>query len=394
MRDYFYSALEKYSLAGLQLIATIFMTTYFGVESIGMIGGFTLLVAISTVISEAGSSFVIMGGVGNISEKYSASLLLAFFLSTMFYIILFISAPAYTASFATELDYTQSLRLYGLIVFSAPLQLIAYSGLIKAGKTKILSKINVLAWIIAFMFLVVLYLVDLRHHEYVVGYFVILSLVRAGCGLFVSFTFIKYKLPKLGDIDLKYRLSIVISQIANTITVNIWTYMVAVLVSIEANAILGIFSKLRDLVSGNLSHAIHRIVYVNIADLSVAGKRKLIMTWLRRYALANVLFISTIYLLRNSVLIVFGVENINNSELLIIFPLMVGLLYPLTDLLKAILRYFKQSRVFQLELLMLVYVLFLYFTNWPLSVAFSAYCIGSLVIGLFIYKDVSSAISH
>lgn len=393
MKEFVFSAFEKYSFSCLQLLSSLFMSNYFGMESIGMIASFTLVVATSIGLCEAGSSFVIMG---SNEEKFEELVCTCMYLSIMIaffmYILIFLFAPLYTEQFSTEIDYSRSLRQYAFIIFTTPLQMVSFSTLIKLKKTKVLSIINLIAWALAILFLVFLKYENLNDHRNVVSYFIILSFLRSIISLIYIFNLIGFKYPQKEYFKIKFRVSVITSQLANSITSNIWTFLVAILVSIESNAVLSIFTKIRDLSSGNLSHSIHRIVYSRIPQLSSYQRKNLILNWLGKFTFLNSIILIFIYLLREPILFCFGSELINENNLLIIFPLSVALFYPLTDYLKALLRYFNNSKVLQIDLSILGLVICLYFLKLSLDLSLFLFLIGLFINGIVVFKNVKKSL--
>ena len=188
MKNLFYhSVLEKYSFSILQFLATLFMTKYFGVKSIGMIGSFTFFVALSTVISEAGSSFIILGcDDGKFKQKLMDSVFIALFLGSLQFLMLFSFSDFYTRMLSSSEDLSQVMRLYGVIMISSPLQMVFYSALVRLGAIKTMTRINLISWSVGF---IVLLLVYYRGNDYrmVVWYFISMSISRAT----LSYWFVK-----------------------------------------------------------------------------------------------------------------------------------------------------------------------------------------------------------
>ena len=96
-------------------------------------------------------------------------------------------------------------------------------------------------------------------------------------GIYLLLRYNMFSLRKgFKKINFSYHFSITGSNIFNSISANIWTYAVSNLVSLEANSILSLFTKLRDITSGNLSHGIHRVVFGKLAALK-NYKRKILL---------------------------------------------------------------------------------------------------------------------
>lgn len=363
-----FSALEKYSFAFLQLLSTALITMYFGIESLGMIGSFTLLIATSIIISEAGSSFLILGcNDKDLEYTINNSLLIALILGILQFILLLCFGNFYTEMLNSNIEYSSALKYYGIIMISSPVQLIYYSAIIRLGKIKILTKINIISWIIAIFILNIYILSKQNDHRMVVWYFITLSLSRCLISFYYASKHIdSYDFNLTRNETLK-RLSLVSSGIANTITANIWLSLVAINVNMSANGVLSLFTKLRDLSIGNLAHALHRVVYSKLPTLPSTFHRKLIRKYFIYFLFITILLSFSIYIFSGPLMKFFSVKYSHEYLKFIYFSLGIGLFFPFTDYLKAILRYYNQKVVLIIEATLMIIICLTYLREQKLS---------------------------
>lgn len=389
MSDYLFSLIEKYSLAILQFLTTLYISRYFGIESLGMIAAFSLIVAVATVLSEAGSSYIIMGSTTDLAENISQSLTVSVGVSVVLYFVIYFLSPLYLSQIATTNHYVLALQGYALMILVNPIQLITYSGLIKLERTRSLVMINFISWFLSFLILYLLSVIEDRSNEVVVVYFVVLAFLRSALALIVLSRSMGLGKPLFSKFSFKYRMSLVASQIIHTISSNIWTYLIAMIVSIEANAILAVFSKVRDLISGNLSHAIHRIVYSKLPGLELKTLKNFRLLWLRRFALLNSTLLLFLYLGRKTILELFNVPWNPDLDIFILFPLCVGLLYPLTDFMKSLIRFDNQQTALLFDSLVLISIIILLVIGSSFATTMIFYLLSMLLGGIYILKRVA-----
>ena len=387
MKEFLFSAAEKYSLAFLQLLATLFMTNYFGMESLGMVASFTLITALATVVAEAGSSLVIMGAKQTeVQNRIHESFVITLVLGVTFYVVIFLCADYYSDKIVSTVDFGNTLRCYGLLVISAPLQIVGFSSLIKLEETKALASINLLAWLCAFGVLMLIHFLQLGDYRSVIWYFLVLSCIRAFLSWLRLHRALGLRILGIRFQEVRFRLSLISSQLCNTVAANIWTMLVAVHVSLEANAVLGLFNKLKDMGSGNLSHALHRVLYVRLANAD--GRRSAVTKVFSWFFFGNSILCLAIYCLKPIILEVFGGEYRSDLDPFIFFPLILGLIFPAFDFMKAILRFFNQTLVLGVEVLLCLGVGALFVLEVHPVDAFCTYLILSTVAGIIFTLNV------
>ena len=349
----FFSLIEKYSLSILQIIAILLITHYFGFISLGIIGSFSLIVSVFSGISEFGGSYGVIRS-NKLSPIYiTSSLFFSFIIGCLLYLILFFFTPLYLLFIDNSKEFIDGLRLYGILVVLTPVQIISFTALIKLEKSNKLTLINIISWTLS---LLILFLVGFRfsfNPINVIYYFIFLCMFRMIGGIFLLHRYNMFSLSKgFKKINFSYHFSITGSNIFNSISANIWTYAVSNLVSLEANSILSLFTKLRDISSGNLSHGIHRVVFGKLAALKNYKKKNLIKKTITYFILLNTLILFLIALLNNLILNIFNYDSKFPAYLLyVFFPLVVGFFYPFTDTLKALARHNNQKLVIQIEFL-------------------------------------------
>ena len=377
-REYLFSLAEKYSLAILQLLTTLVMTSYFGFQSIGMVGSFSLIVSTATVLCECGATYEILGE--NIEDRntVSISLILSLAISLFLYLLIFLFAPIFSELLGDNKLYIKTLRFYAFLVFTNPIQLISYAVFIKIKKTKYLFNLNIFSWVLS---LIILFAVGIYlewDYRAVVVYFVSLSFFRSALALWWLFKHGHIGRSFRGEYNLSRRLSLIGSQISNSVSANIWTTIVAVAVSLEANSVLALFIKLRDMSVGNMSHALHRIVYSRLGEYKTKERNSMVYKSLLIYGLFTILILGSLWVFRDLIKYMFSVELVN-SDYLIVFVLLTGALYPFTDFFKSLLRYWKQRIVLRLDILLLICVALMYLVSFPIQLSFTLYLLLCLI---------------
>ena len=359
----FFSIIEKYSLSILQILGVILISYYFGFISLGIIGSFSLIVSVFSGISEFGGAFGVIRN-ENLSEKYiSTAVFFSVIIGCLFYIFLYYLSPIYLHFIQDSEQFVHGLRLYGILIVLTPIQVISFTALIKLKKANKLTLINIISWILSILILLMIGNFYSFAPINVVFYFILLSFFRMTGAIYLL---LKNNLLSssigFNSIDFFYHLSITGSNISNSITANIWTYAVSNLVSLEANSILSLFTKLRDISSGNLSHGIHRVIFGKLSGLKENNKKVLIKDTIIYFFIFNSIILFLIALLNDYILKIFSYDFVVEDYMLyVLFPLIIGLFYPFIDTLKAFLRHNKQTIAIAVEFITAIILIFVYF---------------------------------
>ena len=278
------------------------------------------------------------------------------------FILLFLYYTIYLHFIQDSEQFVHGLRLYGILIVLTPIQVISFTALIKLKKANKLTLINIISWILSILILLMIGNFYSFAPINVVFYFILLSFFRMTGAIYLL---LKNNLLSssigFNSIDFFYHLSITGSNISNSITANIWTYAVSNLVSLEANSILSLFTKLRDISSGNLSHGIHRVIFGKLSGLKENNKKVLIKDTIIYFFIFNSIILFLIALL-NDYFKIFSYDFVVEDYMLyVLFPLIIGLFYPFIDTLKAFVRHNKQTIAIAVEFITAIILIFVYF---------------------------------
>ena len=143
----------------------------------------------------------------------------------------------------------------------------------------------------------------------------------------------------------------------------------------------------------DMSHAFHRVVYSKLPALETAMQQKFIFFYFKRFALLTILISFIIVLGKDLIFFVFNVDYVTERETFIYFPVAVGLLFPLTDYSRAILRYFSQAIVVRMEVIFMVLLVLIYLTlSVNIEYAMVAFLLISFLLGLSVLYYVRKAV--
>ena len=253
---------------------------------------------------------------------------------------------------------------------------------------KYLTIINLYSWLLAMTSAVIIWYFKGSNKEYVVFYFIVLSFFRF---IFPLYKIINIRLLSLIHFENKnfnYRISLIFSQLSNTFTQNIWTTIIAIRLNLEANAVYSLFYKLRDLSLGNLSHSLHRIAIKNLKYFSPL-KNKTVLNGFKVIIFGSIIFVVFLWFFKAEILLLFN-NSSQNYYTIIIWVLLVGLLYPINDYIKALLKKYHQSFVLKIDVIvaLIIFILVWFVKNIYilLPLYFILQFIVSLIIMFFVKK--------
>lgn len=347
------SLIEKYSFAFLQLISTLILTKLFGFSSLGLVAIYSLVISISTVLSEAGSSILILRSNKLEDELIANSFKLSIIISSIIFCISFLFV--FTFGHKVETEILNGFYFYSLLFFFSPLQLISNSVLVQQRKFKSIFRINLLAWLISLTITLIIWFFIDKHKNYVLVYFIAISFFR----FIFAFKLINISTPNVLntniDFNFNYRISLISSQILNTFSNNIWTTIIAVRLNLEANATYSLFVKLRDLSIGNLSHSLHRIIIKDV-NKTYFFKNPLVLRGFLFMSIGSICFFLLTWLSRNIILEIFNYAG-KDYDKIILVVLIISIFYPFSDFLKALLKKYKQKFVLILDFILALNIL-------------------------------------
>lgn len=349
------SLIEKYSFAFLQLISTLILTKLFGFSSLGLVAAYSLIISISTVLSEAGSSILIMRSSNLKNSLVANSFKISIVISSIVFCICFLLV--FMFGHKVEANTLNGFYFYSSLIFFSPLQLISNSVLVQQRKFKSIFRINIQAWLMSITITFLIWFFIDKHKNVVLVYFIVLNFLR----FIFAFKLIKMSTSFLMktniDFNLNYRISLISSQLFNSISNNIWTTIIAIRLNLDANAVYSLFVKLRDISIGNLSHSLHRIIIKNI-NKNLFFKNPLVFRGFLLMSIASIGFFFLTWLTRNFILEIFNHTGQKYDEIILVV-LIVAIFYPISDYLKALLKKHKQKLVFILDLILVLTILIL-----------------------------------
>lgn len=375
------SLLEKYSFAFLQLISTIILTKLFGFDSLGLVAAYSLIISISTVLSEAGSSILILRSNNLKNTLIANSFKISIVISLIVFLVCFFLV--FILGHKIETTTLNGFYFYSILIFFNPLQLISNSVLVQQRKFKSIFRINIMAWLISITLTFLVWFFIDYHKNFVLLYFIVLNILR----FIFAFRLIKISTSFLMksniDFNFNYRVSLISSQLFNTLSNNIWTTIIAIRLNLDANAVYSLFVKLRDLTIGNLSHSLHRIIIKNINKNSFF-KNPLVFRGFLLLSITSICFLFLTWLTRNFILEIFNHTGLKYDKI-ILAVLILTVFYPISDYLKALLKKYKQNLVLALDSILALTILLLVFLIEDIYILLISYVILQLIISFVIF---------
>ena len=253
------SASEKYITALISITATLLLTYIYGLELVGFIGTFSIFIALGHVFSD--------GGIGQIILRHEASpsalsalLLTNIFIGSLIFFI-FLSLGSFFSDLANVKNFDEVFKFYiSIIIFNA-VSMVPVALITKKGNYKILNFANLLAMILSLG--IVLFTVDKQNFYWASLYFVYYYGLRA---IFLFFYVHKliYKKPNFDDAKQYIRFGAYVfgANTLKTTSENTLSFLLPSLIGLQYAGYYGLLVKGRELVVGALSHAIHRVIYV------------------------------------------------------------------------------------------------------------------------------------
>ena len=339
------SLIEKYSFAFLQLISSIILTNLFGFSSLGLVAVYSLVISVSTVLSEAGSSILILrsGSLkdGLIANSFKISIVVSSIIICICFLFVFMFGHK------VETNVLNGFYFYSTLIFFSPLQLISNTVLVQQRKFKSIFRINLQAWLISITITVLIWFFIDKHKNFVLVYFILINFLRFIFAFRLNKISISFVMKTNIDFNLNYRISLISSQIFNTFSNNIWTTIIAMRLNLDANSAYSLFVKLKDLSIGNLSHSLHRIVIKDV-NKNVLFKNPLVFRGFLIVLIGSICFFLITWMIRNFILEIFNHSG-QNLDKIILVVLIIAIFYPITDYLKALLKKYKQKFVLILD---------------------------------------------
>ena len=298
------SLIEKYSFAFLQLISSIILTNLFGFSSLGLVAVYSLVISVSTVLSEAGSSILILrsGSLkdGLIANSFKISIVVSSIIICICFLFVFMFGHK------VETNVLNGFYFYSTLIFFSPLQLISNTVLVQQRKFKSIFRINLQAWLISITITVLIWFFIDKHKNFVLVYFILINFLRFIFAFRLNKISISFVMKTNIDFNLNYRISLISSQIFNTFSNNIWTTIIAMRLNLDANSAYSLFVKLKDLSIGNLSHSLHRIVIKDV-NKNVLFKNPLVFRGFLIVLIGSICFFLITWMIRNFILEIFSI---------------------------------------------------------------------------------------
>lgn len=253
------SASEKYISSLITVTATLLLTYFYGIELVGFVGLFSIFIGLGIVLSD--------GGIGQIILRHNttSSVLSAFFLvntlvgCSVFLILLLLSD---ILSVWANVEYFDLVfKYYCLIIIFNSVSMVPVAVITKSGNYKILNIFNFLAMAISVG--LVLITIDKEYYFWASLYFVFFYGLRA-IFLFLYVKKLLWTKPNFNGAKQHVRFGAYIfsANALKTVSENTLSFLLPSLVGLQYAGFYGLLSKVRELVTGSLSHAIHRVIYV------------------------------------------------------------------------------------------------------------------------------------
>ena len=144
----FWTALQKYALLGVTFISSIVLARLLTPYDYGCIGMLEIFITIATILIEGGFGSALLQKKSPTEEDYSTVFYWNLFLSAVFYIVLFLSAPAIAGFYKIPL-LSDVLRIQGLVLFVNAFKMIPSNKLRKKFRFKPIAIVNVISSVLS-----------------------------------------------------------------------------------------------------------------------------------------------------------------------------------------------------------------------------------------------------
>ena len=144
----FWTALQKYALLGVTFISSIVLARLLTPYDYGCIGMLEIFITIATILIEGGFGSALLQKKSPTEEDYSTVFYWNLFLSAVFYIVLFLSAPAIAGFYKIPL-LSDVLRIQGLVLFVNAFKMIPSNKLRKKFRFKPIALVNVISSVLS-----------------------------------------------------------------------------------------------------------------------------------------------------------------------------------------------------------------------------------------------------
>lgn len=331
------SASEKYISSLISVIATLLLTYLYGLELIGFVGVFSIFVAIGHILSSA--------GIGQIILRYdmTAGILAALFLVNAFIgcciFLSFILLGDIFSDWANVENFDQVFKFYCSIVVFNAVSMVPVAIVTKIGNFKILNIANLLAMILSIF--IVLTTVDKENYFWASLYFVYFYGFRAFFLLIYVRKMVWAKPNFLQSRQyIKFGSYVFSANVLKTASENTLSFLLPSLVGLQYAGFYGLLVKVRELIVGSLSHAIHRVIYVERSKGNYSN------SYPRNSALFLTIFASLFWvclaIFIDDFLIYFEVRSLNNPDLTLkvfLFVLITTLFLPAYNIFTQMIQY-------------------------------------------------------
>lgn len=287
IRKFFSSASERYLSAFISVVATLLLTYIYGIELIGFVGSFSVFVALGHVLSE--------GGIGQIILRHemtrsvlSALFLINLALSIVIYCI-FTAFSNVFSEWANISNFGTIFSFYCLIIVFNAIGMVPIAIITRAGNYMTLNLVNLFAMVISLTIVISVFTRDqyIWASSYFVLFYGIRSLLLLNCSRNMIFT--RPGFYESG-IYLKFGAFVFSAKILKANSENYLAFILPGLVGLEVAGLYGLLIKARELITGALSHAVHRVLYVERSEGNYS------VYYVRRSALALTIFSSFVWL--------------------------------------------------------------------------------------------------
>ena len=253
------SASEKYITSLITVTATLLLTYFYGIELIGFVGLFSVFIGLGYVLSD--------GGIGQIILRHNttSSLLSALFLvntlvgCSVFLILLLLSDII--SGWANVEYFDAVFKYYCFIIIFNSVSMVPVAVIIKSSNYKILNIANLLA--MAMSIGLILMTIDKENYFWASLYFVFFYGLRA-IFLFLYVKKLLWTKPNFVNAKqyIRFGAYIFSANASKAVSENTLSFLLPSLIGLQYAGFYGLLIKVRELVTGSLSHAIHRVIYV------------------------------------------------------------------------------------------------------------------------------------
>ncbi|WP_340111705.1 lipopolysaccharide biosynthesis protein [Maribellus mangrovi] len=143
-----WSAIDKFSVRGVEFLIGIILARLLTPSDFGLIGMLAIFIAISQTFIDSGMGSGLIQSQERTSEDYSTVFVFNLVVSSIFYLILFVTAPL-IAKFYKTTELIDILRVIGLSLVIRSLSIVQYSRLTIAMDFKTLAKANIISVVLS-----------------------------------------------------------------------------------------------------------------------------------------------------------------------------------------------------------------------------------------------------